>query len=281
MVWTFETSDNTKVDFELAFANECNAACEEALNHQLSLKNMEAYHLQQLQASLSLGLDFLSPVGNEVEIATLRLDYNKLPTTQRTTSITQFISAMTPALARLASKGTQESTVVLLPSRSHLSKSATKRQTLDLPTDEEELLDPPSSNFPQTSSSNSTIPAGPPKLGPGVFLPVCFSSNSSCTNATNTCSGHGSCRKKHAGCYACSCGSTIVRLNDDGTTKSVQWGGLACEKKDVGVPFFLFASFGVAMTALVAGGIGMLWSMGAEELPSVIGAGVAGPRASK
>lgn len=72
-----------------------------------------------------------------------------------------------------------------------------------------------------------------------------------------------------------------MRYNDDGTTKSVQWGGTACEKKDISVEFWLFASFGVAMTALVAGGIGMLYSMGAEELPSVIGAGVAGPRATK
>jgi hypothetical protein len=61
----------------------------------------------------------------------------------------------------------------------------------------------------------------------------------------------------------------------------VQWGGTACEKKDVSVEFWLFASFGVAMTGLVAGAIGLLYIMGAEELPSVIGAGVAGPRATK
>ena len=72
-----------------------------------------------------------------------------------------------------------------------------------------------------------------------------------------------------------------MRENEDGTQKTVQWGGLACQKKDVSVPFFLFASFGVAMAALVFGAIGMLFSMGSEELPSVIGAGVAGPRAPK
>jgi hypothetical protein len=61
----------------------------------------------------------------------------------------------------------------------------------------------------------------------------------------------------------------------------VQWGGTACEKKDVSVEFWLFASFGIAMTGLVAGAIGLLYIMGTEELPSVIGAGVAGPRATK
>lgn len=35
------------------------------------------------------------------------------------------------------------------------------------------------------------------------------------------------------------------------------------------------------MAAVVAGGIGLLYNMGAEPLPSVIGAGVAGPKAGK
>ena len=56
----------------------------------------------------------------------------------------------------------------------------------------------------------------------------------------------------------------------------MQWGGGACEKKDVSVPFLLFAGFGTAMFAVVAGAIGMLYSMGSQDLPSVLAAGVGG-----
>lgn len=72
-----------------------------------------------------------------------------------------------------------------------------------------------------------------------------------------------------------------MRVNDDGSKKTVQWGGGACEKKDISVPFVLFASFGTVMLALVAGAVGMLYSMGSQELPSVLGAGVVGPSARK
>lgn len=197
--------------------------------------------------------------------------------------IRDLLSYLNPRLASFASSGFQESTIVLLPSTATSPRSLPKNVHLarQLSEDEEETLT--TSSFPQlsTTQSNSSNSSQPPKLAPGTFLPTCFSSLSSCTNATNNCSGRGSCSKKHVGCYACRCSRTIVRYNDDGTTKSVQWGGTACEKKDISVEFWLFAGFGVAMMALVAGGIGLLYSMGAEELPSVIGAGVAGPRATK
>lgn len=61
----------------------------------------------------------------------------------------------------------------------------------------------------------------------------------------------------------------------------MQWGGNACQKKDVSMEFILFASFGVVFTAIIAGSIGMLFNMGSQELPSVIGAGVVGPRAQR
>jgi hypothetical protein len=43
------------------------------------------------------------------------------------------------------------------------------------------------------------------------------------------------------------------------------------------VQFWLFVAVGVVLAFLVSSGIGMLYSMGSEELPSVIGAGVSGP----
>ena len=176
----------------------------------------------------------------------------------------------------------QESAIFLLPtsSRSPRAKSPLYiREPI-----EEELITISAS--PSLGSSHSihistTSNNSAPNVPLGTFLPACFSSYDSCTNTTNYCSGHGSCYAKHAGCFACKCGSTVVRYNEDGSYKTVQWGGAACEKKDVSVPFFLFASLGIALATLVASSIGMLLGMGSEDLPSVLGAGVAGPTARK
>ena len=114
------------------------------------------------------------------------------------------------------------------------------------------------------------------------LAPVCHASNSSCEDATNSCSGHGSCYLKYSAgkkddgagdCYACRCKSTTVK-NSDGTTKKIQWGGVACQKEDISSPFFLIAGVTVFAIILIGSAIGMLFSVGSEELPSVIGAGV-------
>ena len=47
------------------------------------------------------------------------------------------------------------------------------------------------------------------------------------------------------------------------------------------MPFFLLAGMTIALVGAVSWGVGLLMSVGNEELPSVIGAGVAGPRAQK
>lgn len=116
------------------------------------------------------------------------------------------------------------------------------------------------------------------------ILPHCFSSLSSCQSMTRNCTGHGSCSLRYtdkdasnngAPCYSCMCTSD-VRTNKDGTKKTMQWGGPACQKKNVVVPFWLLAGFTVLMVFLIGWGIGLLWTMGEQELPSVIGAGVSG-----
>lgn len=72
-----------------------------------------------------------------------------------------------------------------------------------------------------------------------------------------------------------------MRKNSDGTVKTVQWGGPACQKKDVSIPFWLLAGFTVLLVGVVTWAIGLLYSVGSEELPSVIGAGVSGGKAQK
>ncbi|KAJ5127510.1 hypothetical protein N7448_008289 [Penicillium atrosanguineum] len=118
------------------------------------------------------------------------------------------------------------------------------------------------------------------------LAPVCHVSNSSCAEATNNCSGHGSCYLKYGSgeegstgnCYACRCQQTVVRKSD-GTIQKIQWGGPACQKKDISSPFFLIAGVSVLAILMVGSAIGMLFSMGQEELPSVISAGVGGSKA--
>lgn len=139
-----------------------------------------------------------------------------------------------------------------------------------------------------TTPANSTSPSSNQTVTPprGI-LPVCYSSQSACQSRTHGCSGHGSCKLAYSyggddkvNCYACACTPT-VRTNKDGTKKTTIWAGPACQKKDVSMPFWLIGGFTIALTSVVAWGIGLLYAMGQEELPSVIGAGVAGPRAKQ
>ncbi|KIW23527.1 uncharacterized protein PV07_11719 [Cladophialophora immunda] len=200
------------------------------------------------------------------------------------------LNSLVRILKHFSATDNVESTLLLLPSTKRLKNPKKKKAhshkhaARSAQESEEERLDLPSttptpssvSEFdtitPANTSSNFTLPS---------VIPACFASQSACENTTNSCSGHGSCYKAHSNCFKCRCTSTLVRINEDGTKKTVKWGGNACQKKDISVPFVMFASFGVVMTALVAGAIGMLYSMGAQELPSVIGAGVAGPRTAK
>ncbi|KIY03581.1 uncharacterized protein Z520_00272 [Fonsecaea multimorphosa CBS 102226] len=203
-------------------------------------------------------------------------------------SVKTQLNSLVRILKHFSATDNVESTLLLLPSTNKLKNPKKKNKAHNhkhaarsAQESEEERLDLPSpssvSDFETitpaaNTSTNFTLPS---------VIPQCFTSQSACENTTNSCSGHGSCYKAHSNCFKCRCTSTLVRINEDGTKKTVQWGGNACQKKDISVPFVMFASFGVVMTALVAGAIGMLYSMGAQELPSVIGAGVAGPRAQK
>lgn len=119
-------------------------------------------------------------------------------------------------------------------------------------------------------------------------LPVCHSSNSTCSEATGNCSGHGFCDKKYgtqddgaaSECYACKCQKTVEK-KPDGTTRTVRWGGPACQKEDISSPFFLIAGITIMIMAAAGTAVGMLFGVGQEELPGVISAGVGSVRAQK
>ena len=140
---------------------------------------------------------------------------------------------------------------------------------------------------PSTASSPSAPEVAPLQASasplPHGILPVCQPTLQACIETTNNCSGHGTAYKKSGGaieCFACKCSSTVL-TDDEGRVKTVYWGGPACQKKDISAPFFLLAGISIALIGAVSWGIGLMASVGQEDLPSVIGAGVAGPRAQK
>ncbi|KAI1374253.1 hypothetical protein F4677DRAFT_426584 [Hypoxylon crocopeplum] len=115
---------------------------------------------------------------------------------------------------------------------------------------------------------------------PKGILPSCFTSHNACVSATGSCSGHGQCVDKWASigsddnsCFYCRCMLTN-ETDADGRTGVYHWGGSACHKRDISTPFWLFAGVTITLVATVAFSIGLLFSVGEEKLPGVIGAGV-------
>ncbi|KAF3905555.1 hypothetical protein AA313_de0205247 [Arthrobotrys entomopaga] len=105
--------------------------------------------------------------------------------------------------------------------------------------------------------------------------PGCFQSEDTCGNATNSCNGRGKCIKSttQSNCWSCLCSPTVIKVN--GLNKTTHWGGNACQKKDVSVPFLLFTSFAIGLTFALLWTINKMIGMGEEELPGELSAGVA------
>lgn len=112
---------------------------------------------------------------------------------------------------------------------------------------------------------------------------VCYASIDACTTKTNNCSGHGKCFQKSgtkgdASCFACTCEAEVLTIpGKDGrkdTQKTTFYGGAACQKVDVSGPFWLLFLVSLVLVGIVGWGITLLFGIGEEKLPSVIGAGV-------
>ncbi|KAK6533133.1 hypothetical protein TWF281_007288 [Arthrobotrys megalospora] len=105
--------------------------------------------------------------------------------------------------------------------------------------------------------------------------PGCFESRDVCGNRTNSCNGRGNCIKSttQSNCWTCICAPTVVKVG--GANKTTYWGGNACQKKDISVPFVLFVTFTIGMLLAVGWTINKMIDMGNEELPGELSAGVA------
>lgn len=178
-----------------------------------------------------------------------------------------------------------ETTLVLLPEhtrKSPVQSWSTKplalhaRQATEEVITEAQPADPlatsvPASKLPLSATANF------------ASLPACYKTASSCMAETANCSGHGECENKYRSsdgtpsgdtpCFACMCKST---KRPSGTLD--QWTGAACHKIDLSVPFWLFAGFTIVIIAALSFAIGMLFNVGEEKLPGVIGAGVSKPK---
>lgn len=184
-------------------------------------------------------------------------------------------------LTKLAQSGEMETTLVLLP----ITPDATSPKQWS---DKLQELRRRQAEMVFSSVEESAEPAAPTSsnVESHVFtllprIPACFKSEDSCIQGTADCSGHGSCLNRFANkdgsegkevCYTCHCLGTYSQGRDEGSV--IHWGGRACSKQDISVQFWLFAGFTLAMVSILYLAIGMLFSVGEEKLPGVIGAGV-------
>ncbi|TVY76048.1 putative endoplasmic reticulum membrane protein [Lachnellula suecica] len=204
-------------------------------------------------------------------------------------------------LIQWAKKEEMNTMVVLIPDSARSSKSFKTYGSYEMPSQArlgarqaEEIMSetPPASSSPamskskQVKTSNSTGNTGGPVLGVPA---LCHQSMEACNNATNGCSGHGECYKKFgtpgkSACFTCGCvaQNETFAYGNNGEKRGfrlVEYGGAACQKRDVSSAFWLIATSSVVMMGLVGWAIGMLFSIGEEKLPGVIGAGVSSNRA--
>ena len=175
-------------------------------------------------------------------------------------------------LRQLAEAGELETALVLLPSAATGKSWSDKSPELRRRQTEHVITSSGKASRPATTSAAAAKTSG---LHAKVPVPACFGSEASCVKATGNCSEHGSCINKHGegskeACYACHCLSTR-----SASGSLTHWAGPTCAKADVSVSFWLFVGFTVALVGILSLSVTMLFNVGEEKLPGVIGAGVA------
>ncbi|KAF4995874.1 hypothetical protein FGRMN_4831 [Fusarium graminum] len=174
-----------------------------------------------------------------------------------------------PKLQKLAESGEMHTTLVFLPLNPSPDYSTDnelrRRQAETVISSIEEIIESP--------AETSSVAENPIFSSRPGAIPSCFKSEDSCIEGTNNCSQNGVCQSKYGkgsdSCFACHCLSTKSKSGS-----VTHWAGGACSKKDISVEFWLFAGFTIALITILYLAIAMLFSVGEEKLPGVIGAGV-------
>ncbi|QPG95038.1 hypothetical protein C2857_007533 [Epichloe festucae Fl1] len=190
--------------------------------------------------------------------------------------IFKHVAKQVAQLVQLAKSGDLETTIIALPSTRSSSQWSEEQQELRRRQAEQVMsaIDKPKAE-PQTTSPSTPEPV---IFAPSGRIASCYDTESACNEATRNCTGHGACKDKYASgdgaktaasCFACHCQATRNK-----NTSLTHWGGSSCAKQDVSVPFWLFAGFTLAMVGILSMSVGLLYSVGEEKLPGVIGAGV-------
>ncbi|KAK2836912.1 hypothetical protein FQN49_006595 [Arthroderma sp. PD_2] len=201
------------------------------------------------------------------------------------------LSGLFKALGALSSDSNVESTIITVPYDVYTQNQKQTRSEADKAKLKARLAKPNGANKAvraDPTSTAATVPSSTSTPTAPFYLPICYAKNETCTERTNNCSGHGSCYLKRTSskkstsneidCYACKCHRTVVSTNKDGKTKTVQWGGPDCSKRDVSMQFWLIGGISLLLVMGVGYAIGMLFGIGGEELPGVLSAGVAPPK---
>ncbi|KAL7786372.1 hypothetical protein V8C37DRAFT_392123, partial [Trichoderma ceciliae] len=179
-------------------------------------------------------------------------------------------------LTSLAKIGEMQTTLLLLPviNESSGSKQGSDQQQLRRRQAERVISSFHKTAAPVAPTSSVVKNTLKPPSGP---IPACFDSLDSCVSKTGNCSHQGQCLNKYGSadaggsvCFTCHCLST--RTEEDGPL--THWAGPTCAKKDISVPFWLFAGFTLLMLGTLSLAVTMLYNVGGEKLPGVIGAGV-------
>lgn len=198
-----------------------------------------------------------------------------------------------PSLLKFVKAGDIEAAVLLHPesSRSSRHDSWTTSQPADLRRRAAEFEEPLTDGAGGASKSSSTAAATAAHTSPPhragaaaskAVVPACFGTYNLCVAGTDNCTGHGLCQDKYENdtrgddkpqrCFSCAC---LASVNETGGVRSTtHWGGNMCQKKDVSSPFWLIAGATLLLGWVTALAVGMLYSVGEEKLPGVIGAGV-------
>lgn len=179
-------------------------------------------------------------------------------------------------LIRLAKSGELQATIVALPSTKSSSNWLDEQQQELRRRQAEQVIS--SFDRPAANAGPTSTPKPEPIFDPRERIKACYETKEACMASTRNCSSHGECQDKYAkvdgskntgACFSCHCQST--RSTSGSLTT---WAGPTCAKKDVSVAFWLFAGFTLALVGILYLAISILFNVGEEQLPGVIGAGV-------